>query len=56
MSDRLSWLKQMTSTNTKSSMQYLTAISWFNYYKGYDFRIAGVTGASDVYAYLGGSS
>lgn len=41
MSARLEWLQQMTSQATKDAMPHLISVSWFNYMKGYDFRVAG---------------
>ncbi|KAK4703817.1 hypothetical protein P7C70_g2397, partial [Phenoliferia sp. Uapishka_3] len=48
ISDRLTWLTQMTSSATASALPNLISISWFNYYKGYEFRIVDVTGQSAV--------
>jgi len=52
MDTRLRWLKQMTSAETQKQMPYYKQVSWFNYWKGYEFRIAGLSGADGVYNYL----
>lgn len=41
VADRLAWLKSMTASETKTAMPHLVAVSWFNYMKGYDFRVVG---------------
>lgn len=38
MSARVAWLENIMSS--QSQMPNMIAVSWFNYYKGYDFRIA----------------
>jgi len=48
-SARVNWLQQITQA--KSSMQYLTSVSWFNYYKGYDFRVVDPTDSSTTAAF-----
>jgi hypothetical protein len=52
ISDRLAWAQQMTSADTLNAMPDILSISWFNYQKGYDFRIAGCDGDSVTQAYL----
>ncbi|GAA5936615.1 hypothetical protein JCM1841_004628 [Sporobolomyces salmonicolor] len=54
MAQRLAWLQNIVDSS--STMTNMIAVSWFNYYKGYDFRIAAVSGDSIVQAYLAGSS
>lgn len=52
MQQRLEWLKDITSSKTKEAMPHFIACSWFNYMKGYDFRIAAVDGDSVIKAYF----
>ncbi|ORY70779.1 glycoside hydrolase superfamily [Leucosporidium creatinivorum] len=52
MSQRLAWLQDITSTATKTAMPNFIACSWFNYHKGYDFRIAAVDGDSVIKSYF----
>lgn len=52
IAQRLAWFEQITSAATAKAMPYFKAVSWFNYDKGYDFKIAGVTGDSVTKAYL----
>ncbi|SGY60910.1 BQ5605_C007g04502 [Microbotryum silenes-dioicae] len=52
MAQRLAWLQNIMSTNTKSQMPQFIACSWFNYHKGYDFRIAAVDGDSVIKSYF----
>ncbi|KAM0754252.1 hypothetical protein T439DRAFT_323118 [Meredithblackwellia eburnea MCA 4105] len=52
INDRLTWVKQLTSSETASALPNYIATSWFNYYKGYDFRIAAVSGDSVTKAYF----
>lgn len=52
ISDRLAWLKEITSTNTANKMKNMIAVSWFNYVKGYDFRVIGPSGTKATASYL----
>ena len=52
IAQRLAWLEQITSSSTASAMKYFKAVSWFNYDKGYDFRVTGVTGDTITKNYL----
>ncbi|GAA5915556.1 hypothetical protein JCM5296_007281 [Sporobolomyces johnsonii] len=54
IAERLAWLQNIV--DSQSTMTNMIAVSWFNYYKGYDFRIAAVSGDSIVQIYLTGSS
>lgn len=42
ISTRLAYVAELTSDATLQALPNLIGISWFNFYKGYDFRI--VTG------------
>lgn len=52
MGTRLRWLTQATSVETAASMKHYIAVSWFNYQKGYNFKIMLTSGDSAVKAYL----
>lgn len=44
MKDRLDWFKDTVSAETAAAMPHHMQVSWFNYHKGYEFRIAAVDG------------
>ncbi|BGP42171.1 hypothetical protein JCM10450v2_006261 [Rhodotorula kratochvilovae] len=50
MSSRVEWLKNIMGSNEQ--MPNMLAVSWFNYHKGYDYRIAACDGASSAKAYF----
>ncbi|GAA6046941.1 hypothetical protein JCM3770_003440 [Rhodotorula araucariae] len=50
MSARVAWLENIMGSNEQ--MPNMLAVSWFNYYKGYDFRLAACDGASAAKAYF----
>lgn len=52
ISTRLAWLTDATSPATASGMPHYVALSWFNYQKGYNFKVASTQGDSAVAAYL----
>jgi len=49
-SDRVSWLSQIASAT--SSMPYLKACTWFNYQKGYDFKLIDTADTSTTDAFM----
>ena len=52
MKTRLDWLTDATSFATTSQMKHYIQLSWFNYHKGYDFRIADLAGDGTIANYL----
>ncbi|KAM0790649.1 hypothetical protein ACM66B_004509 [Microbotryomycetes sp. NB124-2] len=52
MNARYEFLQNMLSTTTKQQMPNYIACSWFNYWKGYEFRIAALNGDSVIKNYF----
>jgi hypothetical protein len=50
VSDRLSWLNQIITA--KSDIPELVSVTWFNYQKGYDFRIVDESDANSQFTSL----
>ncbi|GAA5891140.1 hypothetical protein JCM8208_002516 [Rhodotorula glutinis] len=50
MSSRVAWLENIMGSNEQ--LPNMLAVSWFNYYKGYDFRIAACDGDSAAKQYF----
>jgi len=48
ISSRVAWAQAITSSDVSSAMPYYVAMSWFNYYKGYDFRLVDGTSSNDA--------
>jgi len=37
--EKMAWLQEATSTATKAAMPNFISLTWFNYYKGYNFKV-----------------
>lgn len=49
-SDKVQWINAIAQS--KSSMPYMTGVSWFNYEKGYNFKIADPNDSTTTAAYI----